>query len=61
VFAAYDSVAAGGDSSLAGAANRATYTRAWSVPGGERGATFWYRAAYTEGRRALHLAARAAS
>jgi len=48
VFAAYDSVAAGGDSSLAGAANRATYTRAWSVPSGERGATFWYRAAYTE-------------
>ena len=48
-FAAYDSVAAAGDSSLAGPSDRTTYTRTWNVPGGERGQTFWYRAAYTEG------------
>ena len=45
----FDSVAAAGDSSLASVSDRTTYTRTWSVPGGERGQTFWYRAAYTEG------------
>ena len=48
-FAGIDSVAAAGDSSLAGAANRTAYTRVWSVPEDELGATFWYRVAYTEG------------
>ena len=49
VFADYDSAGAGGDSSLADPANRADYTRVWSVPGNERGVAFWYRAGYTEG------------
>lgn len=48
-FANYDSVAAAGDSSLADATNRTTYARQWTVPPAERGFTFWYRAAFTEG------------
>jgi len=47
-FAAVDSVAAAGDSSLADADNLQEYTRVWPVPEGERGGTFWYRVAYTE-------------
>ncbi len=47
-FAAYDSVSAAGDSSLAGAANRTDYPRAWPVPPAERGVTFWYRTAFSE-------------
>lgn len=49
IFAAYDSVPAGGDSTLADGTNMDVYTRIWSVPGNERGAPFWYRIAYTEG------------
>ena len=48
-FAPYDSVAAAGDSSLAGPVNRHTYSRAWPVPPAERGQTFWYRVTGTEG------------
>jgi len=48
VFAAYDSVAAEGDSSLAYAVNRKSYSRTWVVPGGERGEPFWYRVSYLE-------------
>lgn len=47
-FAPYDSVAAAGDSSLAGPVNRTSYARVWSVPEPERGMTFWYRIACTE-------------
>ena len=48
-FAAYDSFATTGDGSLADVTNRQVYARTWAVPPGERGQTFWYRAAYTEG------------
>ena len=48
-FAPYDSAAAAGDSSLADGTNRTSYPFAWTVPPGERGATFWYRASYSEG------------
>ena len=48
-FAPYDSVATTGDGSLADASNRAVYTHTWSVPNGEEGTAFWYRASYTEG------------
>jgi hypothetical protein len=48
-FAAFDSAAAGGDSSLAGAANRSVYAFDHPVPPAERGMTFWYRTAFTEG------------
>lgn len=47
-FAAVDSAGAAGDSSLAGASDRAAYAFAWAVPSVERGAAFWYRVAYTE-------------
>ena len=47
-FAAYDSVAAAGDSSLADGTNRTAYPFSWIVPPGERGTTFWYRTAFTE-------------
>ena len=47
-FAPCDSVPAAGDSSLAGAVDRTSYTRAWSVPANERGVEFWYRVSYTE-------------
>ena len=49
VFAVMDSAAAAGDSSLAGAVNRTSYAFARPVPPGERGAAFWYRAAFFEG------------
>ena len=42
-------VPAAGDSSLADGTNLQSYTRAWSVPGNERGVSFWYRVSYTEG------------
>src|SRR5262249_57353639 len=48
-FAAFDSVAAAGDSSLAGAVNRTSYSRSWAVPAGERGEPFLYRVTGTEG------------
>jgi hypothetical protein len=48
-FAAYDSLAASGDSSLAGAVNRQAYAFNWTVPTIERGQPFWYRVAYVEG------------
>jgi hypothetical protein len=48
-FAPYDSAATTGDGSLADASNRAVYTRTWSVPSDELGASFWYRASCTEG------------
>jgi len=48
-FAPYDSLAAAGDSSLAGPVNRHVYPFTWAVPADERGVPFWYRAAYTEG------------
>ncbi len=47
-FAAIDSVPAAGDSSLAGPPNLSSYVRSWLVAPAERGASFWYRAAYTE-------------
>jgi hypothetical protein len=47
-FAGIDSVAAAGDSSLAGASNRTAYARTWPVPPAERGVTFWYRTAFSE-------------
>jgi hypothetical protein len=46
-FAAFDSVATAGDSSLA-LTNLAAYARTWAVPPAERGMTFWYRIACTE-------------
>jgi len=48
-FAAYDSFATTGNGSLADVGNRQVYARTWAVPPGERGHTYWYRAAYTEG------------
>lgn len=48
-FAAFDSAAAGGDSSLAGASNRMVYAFSAPVPPAERGVPFWYRSAFTEG------------
>jgi hypothetical protein len=48
-FAAYDSFATSGDGSLLDATNRTVYARTWAVPPGERGQTFWYRTAYSEG------------
>ena len=48
-FAAIDSVTAAGDSSLADAVDRTSYTRAWPVPVDEHGVPFWYRVSYTEG------------
>ena len=48
-FAAYDSVPATGDPSLSDGTNLQTYSRAWNVPGSERGVPFWYRISYTEG------------
>jgi len=48
-FAAYDSFATTGNGSLADAANRQVYARTWAVPPADRGHTFWYRAACTEG------------
>ena len=48
-FAPYDSVPAAGDPSLADGTNLQSYTRAWNVPGSERGEPFWYRISYTEG------------
>jgi subtilisin family serine protease len=48
-FAAYDSVPAAGDPSLTDGTNLQSYTRAWNVPGNERGEPFWYRVSYTEG------------
>jgi len=47
-FAPYDSVPAGGDSTLADGTNLQSYTRVWSVPGSERGQPFWYRISYSE-------------
>jgi len=46
-FAALDSVAAGGDSSLAGN-DLWSYPLVRSTPAEERGLSFWYRVAYTE-------------
>jgi hypothetical protein len=48
-FASYDSFATTGDASLADVSNRQVYARTWAVPPAERGHTYWYRAAYTEG------------
>jgi hypothetical protein len=48
-FAAYDSFTTTGNASLADLENRQVYARTWAVPPGERGQTYWYRAAYTEG------------
>lgn len=47
-FAAFDSVAAAGDSSLADGTNLTLYARAWPVPLPEAGQAFWYRVAYSE-------------
>jgi hypothetical protein len=58
-FAVVDSVAPAGDSSLADAANLASYARTWPVPPAERGVRFWYRAAYTEGGTRFVTPARA--
>ena len=49
VFAGLDSVPATGDSSLADATNRQSYSRVWEIPGHERGVPFWYRVAWSEG------------
>jgi len=48
-YAAYDSFATTGDGSLTDVTNRTVYARAWNVPPGERGHTYWYRTAYSEG------------
>ena len=48
-FAVFDSLAASGDSSLAGLVNRSSYGFLWPVPPAERGQAFWYRAAFSEG------------
>jgi len=48
-FAAVDSVATAGDSSLAGANNLTAYTRTLPVAPQDAGTTAWYRVAYTEG------------
>ncbi len=48
LYAAWDSSAASGVSSLADADNRAVYTQARVIPPGERGGTWWYRWAFTE-------------
>ncbi len=43
-FAPLDSLSAVGSASLAGPVSVNEYTRTWSVPVGERGQRFWYRA-----------------
>ena len=48
-FAPFDSAAATGDGSLADANNRGAYTRTWTLPNGQLGQAYWYRASYTEG------------
>lgn len=64
VFAAFDSVAAAGDSSLADPDNLEAYVRTAPVPPAERGLPAWWRVAWTEGGVRHHgparLAARAA-
>ncbi len=47
-FAAYDSVPATGDPSLADGTNMSVYSRSWAVPQPELGLPFWYRVSYTE-------------
>ncbi|MBI1797840.1 MAG: S8 family serine peptidase [Candidatus Eisenbacteria bacterium] len=49
VFTPIDSAATAGDSTLADGTDLTRYARQWAVPVDERGAAFWYRAAYTEG------------
>lgn len=47
-FAAYDSAAAAGVSTLDKATNRTVYIRPWTVPPAERGEARWYRTAFSE-------------
>ncbi|MEO5616871.1 MAG: S8 family serine peptidase [Candidatus Eisenbacteria bacterium] len=56
-FAPFDSLAAVGDSSLAND-NLQSYGMSGAIPAGERGVTFWYRAAFTEGGERHVTAAR---
>jgi hypothetical protein len=60
-FAAFDSVAAAGDSSLADVVDLTRYPRAWSVTPAEYGATRWYRVAWVENGVRFESPARALS